>query len=556
MSTKEYLEERIGDEYYYWGSGKIFIEAPTGSGKSTFVVKNLLDMYQKRGNRLLILCNRKLLRQQYWYDLARKFERYSEFRKTVEVRTYQELAVLLSRGISMEKILYPYVGICLDEAHYFYSDADFNGFGTHVLLQEIIRSGIEKQLIFMSATLWCVKPLIDQILEHFRVQYPRDQEEGVRQEIFMKTLVYRVQEEKMFEHIQCLSVPDIETLCGQLGTSKGKSLIFIDDKNAAGKISQLLQTCGVKAGEIVVLNAQNLDATENTEVISSLCLAHRILPRVLITTSVLDNGVSVHDPEVENLVIVTDSKVSFLQMLGRLRSESSKSLNMYFLERSASYFARRERELGELLTMFKKPDKTALRNLQVGVLCEFWNCNSKLSEAYRKIFVPIPRGFDDVFGRKSRFDTITKSESVLTVNAFAEEKIGDLYLQEALFHSLAVEDPKKVIDEQLKWMNKLPDELKMVASSFEAEQKEELVASLLEIKHFNVQQLGEKKEELSRKFGKNILRDIAPKNRSFSTEKLESIVEEVGLRLEREEEARKLYFSVYEKSGKEEEECY
>ena len=129
-------------------------------------------------------------------------------------------------------------------------------------------------------------------------------------------------------------------------------------------------------------------------------------------------------------------------------------------------------------------------------------------------------------------------------------------MQEALFHSLAVEDPKKVIDEQLKWMNKLPDELKMVASSFEAEQKEELVASLLEIKHFNVQQLGEKKEELSRKFGKNILRDIAPKNRSFSTEKLESIVEEVGLRLEREEEARKLYFSVYEKIGKEEEECY
>src|SRR5699024_1433800 len=122
------------------------------------------------------------------------------------------------------------------------------------------------------------------------------------QEIFMKTLVYRVQEEKMFEHIQCLSVPDIETLCGQLGTSKGKSLIFIDDKDAAGKISQLLQTCRVKAGEIVVLNAQNLDATENTEVISSLCLAHRILPRVLITTSVLDNGVSVHDPEVENLV--------------------------------------------------------------------------------------------------------------------------------------------------------------------------------------------------------------------------------------------------------------
>ena len=141
-----------------------------------------------------------------------------------------------------------------------------------------------------------------------------------------------------------------------------------------------------------------------------------------------------------------DARIMYLSITGEGKKLSAKYNEQVFnallpemVSSSGTYFARRERELGELLTMFKKPDKTALRNLQVGVLCEFWNCNSKLSEAYRKIFVPIPRGFDDIFGRKSRFDTITKSESVLTVNAFAEEKIGDLYLQEALFHSLAVE---------------------------------------------------------------------------------------------------------------------
>ena len=169
---------------------------------------------------------------QYWYELARKFERYTEFRETVDVKTYQQLATLLAQGEDMEKVLRPYTGICLDECHFFYSDSDFNGFGTHVLLQELIRAGLEKQLIFMSATLGCVKPLVEQILDRFRIPYPKKREEEIRQEIFLKVKEYRIQREGLYDHIRCLCVPDIESLCARIGQGEGKSVVFFDNKEA------------------------------------------------------------------------------------------------------------------------------------------------------------------------------------------------------------------------------------------------------------------------------------------------------------------------------------
>ena len=61
-----------------------------------------------------------------------------------------------------------------------------------------------------------------------------------------------------------------------------------------------------------------LDECSNSKEVQQLVVGHRILPKVLITTSVLDNGVSVHDTDVGNVVIATDSKLSFIQMLGRI----------------------------------------------------------------------------------------------------------------------------------------------------------------------------------------------------------------------------------------------
>lgn len=53
--------------------------------------------------------------------------------------------------------------------------------------------------------------------------------------------------------------------------------------------------------------------------------------KVLITTSVLDNGFSIEDDNVKNIVICTDDKTEFLQELGRKRINKDKgeTVNLY-----------------------------------------------------------------------------------------------------------------------------------------------------------------------------------------------------------------------------------
>ena len=100
---KKYLSEVIGDEYFDWGKRKIIIQAPTGCGKSTFIIRVLLKRYQRKHWKLLILCNRRLLRKQYCYQLVQQFDAYSDLRQVVEIKTYQELAASMMHGIKLER---------------------------------------------------------------------------------------------------------------------------------------------------------------------------------------------------------------------------------------------------------------------------------------------------------------------------------------------------------------------------------------------------------------------------------------------------------------------
>ena len=74
--SKKYLAELIGDSYKKWQNKKIFITAPTGMGKTTFILEKLLPFHVTANRKVLILCNRKLLRKQYWYSGAKVFELY------------------------------------------------------------------------------------------------------------------------------------------------------------------------------------------------------------------------------------------------------------------------------------------------------------------------------------------------------------------------------------------------------------------------------------------------------------------------------------------------
>lgn len=141
---QQYLTELIGDDYMEWEGRKILISAPTGMGKTTFILQVFLRYFKRKRKKVLILSNRVLLRTQYWSSLLEQFVEYRDIEESVTVMTYQQLEEKVKSG-AIEGVFNEYAAIVCDECHFFYADADFNNFGTFVLLQAIARAGATKQ---------------------------------------------------------------------------------------------------------------------------------------------------------------------------------------------------------------------------------------------------------------------------------------------------------------------------------------------------------------------------------------------------------------------------
>lgn len=167
MNQKIYISQLVTiNEYATWLSGKkVMLVAPTGLGKTKFVLSKFLPFCVSQRRKVAILCNRRLLREQYLYDLAEMYTRYYIMNEQVQLFTYQTLAEYIMKGQNLGKVLEDFDVIVCDEAHFFYADADFNVYGTFILLQVLIKICIHKCVLFISATADEVIPLLDRTLE-------------------------------------------------------------------------------------------------------------------------------------------------------------------------------------------------------------------------------------------------------------------------------------------------------------------------------------------------------------------------------------------------------
>ncbi len=66
---------------------------------------------------------------------------------------------------------------------------------------------------------------------------------------------------------------------------------------------------------------------------------------VLITTKVLDNGITLTDSQIENIVVSAYNEYEFVQMLGRRRVTENETILLYVPKRGISYFQKRSEEL-------------------------------------------------------------------------------------------------------------------------------------------------------------------------------------------------------------------
>ena len=522
---EEWLDER-----------KILLVAPTGMGKTTFVLSRLVPYCAIRKKKIAILCNRRLLREQYLYDLAEQYQRFYVMEREVELFTYQALAEQMKQGVRIAEILREFDMLVCDEAHYFYADADFNGYGTFALLQALIDCSIDKVVVFRTATAKEVTPLIENTLEYSAERM------GISNENVYKMKCYDYSHLADFSRFHCCYVEDMETLCKILGESPKKTIIFIDDKAKAESMKKNFTDQGiVKAKDIFILNAEVLEKNIRDPIIQNLTICHRVLPKILITTSVLDNGVSIHDVEVGNVVIATDSELSFIQMLGRVRSESDKDVNLYFYPRGEKYFERRLEQTTEKMEQIVEIEEK-VKSRKGNLAMQLWD-----DDAYWRNMVLLMEEDSFYYQEVASPIRIISGGYVLAVNAFAKEKLGNYILAYRKLQKKALNDEVEVVKEQLRWMKKDLEDLKIISSSYQEERRKKLRKELLDVKNFTNEELQRKKEKIAQDFFE-LIGDIVAKRQSFSKEKLIEICERFELKLEEKTiDGRKCY-SIHEQN--------
>lgn len=358
---KQYVSEIVNQNYQKWkGHDVVFISSPTGSGKTTFVLNELLEYVASKKMKLLYLVNRTLLKAQIEEKISvdimhklRKNKSLSEedIKDLITVKTYQEIEELCKRKESISWGQGKFRYIVADEAHYFFTDSLFNP-STEISLNWIMdkRSGGDASIIFMSATIGRIK---DYIIKKYCLQPFDSEQEGVslvrgEEEINTQSVYHDYSCSADYSRISLKLLNTVSEI-PSLIEGGGKWLIFVDDINKGYEIQRLLKEAEI---ENKFIQAKVKYSEEVIDEVQGIVKNENFTKQVLIATSVLDNGINIKDFSLRNLIIMADTFEEFMQMLGRKRvldeeQEMEKFINVYILQRSKEEFKRKQQMLNQ-----------------------------------------------------------------------------------------------------------------------------------------------------------------------------------------------------------------
>lgn len=379
----KYVSEVVNKhEFFEWdrtyGTHQVpvLISAPTGSGKNYMVTHDLREYAKKLSRHILYISNRIALDNQQKKDLAKltrvDYDRsptyfvecdYEAVFDNVTVITYNRLLHKFYNLNENAAWFNAFDYVVIDECHFFYSDSYFNAY-TDIILQNITERFSRAIRIYMSATFEdVIQPIFwyewrSQMTDENRLDYL---------EYFCRKNPFAYMFPRDFSHYRVkffdtLEEDIIPMTCSNLNPEY-KSLIFITDKDEGKQLCQCLQETFKKLKEDklksvfgdkynnmreVIIEETDLDdkarsmfayldsdsrhnpSSESKKTWDAILETGKLPCKVLFTTSVLDNGFSIKDDKVENIIICTDDKTEFLQELGRRRiMKDGEIINLY-----------------------------------------------------------------------------------------------------------------------------------------------------------------------------------------------------------------------------------
>lgn len=506
MDGQKFIREKIGLEYKeQWRAGDtIFIDTPTGSGKSHFILHNLLEYAILNRGKILYLVNRKVLQKQIQNEIKdsitmemyKKYAVYS-LQNYISVYTYQYIEGKLKTPYQREQLkneLGQYFYIVYDECHYFYMDSNFN---TNTELSfEFLRSYFFSAVhIFISATMKNVKELIKNKKIYvpegaykFCPYHPTREQEHIMD----STFEYKIERAYDFVCIHSFDKSeDVEFIVrGNIGKNEHKWLIFTDSIKNGKKLQKELVsygdegTNGLCKDDVVFIDAGYEKEQEAVASVNTLVEEGYINKKVIIATPVLDNGISFLDKQLRNIVILSDTEEEFIQMLGRKRKDGKK-IDVYICKRSINYFKKRKEYIEKILNFFKKYNENyqytvemriramGLREVVEGNIRTSDNTISQDTNVWRDVMLYRQVLLDDILNHKLSYECARKvcytANGEMEINEFSVKRLLDLqnYYDEII--KKMEEDENAFLKMQMRWMNKSIEEIDEIVATTEEE---------------------------------------------------------------------------------------
>lgn len=325
-----YLIEKIGNSYHEWiqpidikdslaenislEEKNIILNAGTGTGKSTFVIDKLID--DSFVNNVLYFTPRTALSTDIYERINLK-PFYDPYFNPVQIKTYQRLEEMIQTGSSekwRKEIQQSCPLIIIDEYHYFTQDSDFNP-NTHLSFDFIKKCQGTK--IFLSATGNCMYS--DVLSKELNIQeviwVPPDYSYIKNLYFYQNTAKsHRQTERNDFAREKILELSNKDP--------NSKIVYFV---NSLQKLEELYHDPEIRPISHFFFSKSRANTRNQRDMLDEKPVKkgsngiQTFEKQILITTTALDVGIDLKDPQIKYLFLdISDANVA-IQCLGRKR---------------------------------------------------------------------------------------------------------------------------------------------------------------------------------------------------------------------------------------------
>lgn len=382
----QYLSEDIKHPIVHSPPGSprnvYLLKAPTGSGKTTFFIKDLVPEARRRRQQVLLIVNRSVLTEQliniYLKELgippgAIEFPQEGIYPLgDLVVCSYQYMARRLQDKDTPNIKIGPfeakeYAFVVCDECHYFIADSVFTTDSAPLVnLPKVFAQSVR---IYASATMNPVRNVIlkmEQVVdlaENFPYweispgfRYARNnmisQIYSNYNGLLQRAPFFEVMgAEPDYSYLHPRILADGQSLWDDVieqyeAHSLRKAVVFVDSKKHGKDCKEKLNSHGISAAFIVSESTSSrsysMDKLDK-KVLEEIKTKNRFESvSVLIATSVLDNGTNLIDKDITHLYISGTEYMAAVQQAGRVRMyEEGQTLELVIPRRAKSYFSSR-----------------------------------------------------------------------------------------------------------------------------------------------------------------------------------------------------------------------